>query len=151
MAAIRSAGPTLNFVVIEPYGGRIAEIPVNDSAFVHRSVHMNLYVDVWWRTDDEKTAAVGWLDAFMAQLAPHTNGMTYQNYPRATFKDYPLNYWGIDAYTELVAIKQKYDPGDFFTFPQAIGRWPGFRPSAGIGDPRLTAAIQDPRIAVETP
>ena len=87
----------------------------------------------------------------MAMMDPLFNGMTYQNYPRATFKDYPLNYWGIDAYTELVAIKRKYDPDDFFTFPQAIGRWPGFQPSKGIGDPKLTAAIQAPDIVVDDP
>ena len=149
VATIKSAGPILNFVVIEPYGGRIAEIPASDSAFVHRSVHMNFYVDVWWLKDAEKAAAVAWLDGFMAFMAPCFNGMTYQNYPRATFKDYPLNYWGIDAYTELVAIKKKYDPGDFFTFPQAIGRWPGFQPSQGIGCPKLTAAIQASDIVVE--
>lgn len=146
---IMSAGPVLNFVVIEPYGGRIAEIPASDSAFVHRSVHMNFYVDVWWLEDAEKAAAVAWLDGFMGFMAPCFNGMTYQNYPRATFKDYPLNYWGIDAYTELVAIKKKYDPGDFFTFPQAIGRWPGFQPSHGIGCPKLTAAIKTTDIVVD--
>ena len=144
-----SAGPILNFVVIEPYGGRIAEIPASDSAFVHRSVHMNFYVDVWWIKDPEKAPAVAWLDGFMALMDKHFNGTTYQNYPRATFKDYPLNYWGIDTYTELVAVKKKYDPDTFFTFPQAIGRWPGFRPSQGIGDPKLTAAIQTKEIVVE--
>jgi FAD/FMN-containing dehydrogenase len=145
---IRSAGPILNFVVIEPYGGRIAEIPASDSAFVHRSVHMDFYVDVWWVADAEKAAAVQWLDDFMTFMQPLFNGMTYQNYPRTTFEDYPLNYWGIDTYTELVAIKRKYDPGNFFTFPQAIGCWKKFQPSNGIGDPKLTAAIHDPVIVV---
>ena len=148
---IRTADTIPNFVVIEPYGGRIAEIPASDAAFVHRSVHMDFYVDVWWVAAAEKAAAVAWLDGFMALMRPHFNGMTYQNYPRATFKDYSLNYWGIDVYTELCAIKKKYDPGDFFTFPQAIGRWPGFQPSQGICDPKLTAAIQDRNIVVEGP
>jgi len=43
---VTSAGPVFNFVVLEPNGGRIVEVLVNDSAFVHRSVHMNFCVDV---------------------------------------------------------------------------------------------------------
>lgn len=150
VAYIKRAGPILNFVVIEPYGGRIAAVPSADSAFVHRAAHMDFYVDVWWVEAAEKAAAVAWLDRFMTLMSPRFNGMAYQNYPRATFEDYPLRYWGTDTYTELCAIKKKYDPTDFFTFPQAIGRWPKFEPSEGIGDPKLTAAIRDPVIAVES-
>jgi hypothetical protein len=138
----------LNFVVIEPYGGRIAEIPSSDSAFVHRSPHMDFIVDVFWQAESEKSAALAWLDGFMALMAPHFDGNVYQNYPRGTFTDYPLKYWGIDTYTELCSIKKKYDPGDFFTFPQAIGNWPDFKPSAGIGSAKLTEAIGKPIVAV---
>lgn len=134
----------LNFVVIEPYGGRINQIPPSDSAFVHRSVHMNFIVDVFWQAESEKPAALAWLSGFMDLMQPHFNGEVYQNYPRSTYEDYPLNYWGIDTYTELCLIKHKYDPEGFFTFPQAIGRWPKFKPSAGIGDAKLTASINSP-------
>ena len=136
-------------MVIEPYSGRIAEIPAPESVFVHRSVHMDLYVDVWWHHEVEEAAAIAWLDGFIAFMAPCCNGMTYQHYPRATFTDFPLNDWGIDTYTELVAITKKYDPGEFSSFPLAIGRWPGFKPSHEIGCATLMAAIQAADIIVK--
>jgi hypothetical protein len=108
---------------------------------------MNFYVDVWWLEDAEKAAAVAWLDEFMALMAPCFNGMTYQNYPRATFKDYPLNDWRIDTYTELVAIKKKYDPGEFrhvSTGDRPLARLPaGTAPLSGA--PGLAEARIIPR------
>jgi hypothetical protein len=143
------AAAVVNFVVIEPYGGRINEIPWTDSAFVHRDAHMDFFVDAFWYDAADKQAAVAWLDGFMALMRPCFNGKSYQNYPRATFKDYPLVYWGEAAYSDLCRVKNKYDPGNVFTFPQAIGRWPGFAPGPGIGCPKLAAAIEQQAIAYE--
>ena len=37
-----------NIVVIEPYGGAISRYPVEDSAFVHRAVNMDFFVNSFW-------------------------------------------------------------------------------------------------------
>jgi FAD binding domain/Berberine and berberine like len=135
--------------VIEPYGGRIAEIPVHDCAFVHRSVAFNFVVDTFWDDDADRHRSVAWLNDFMARMGRYFNGQIYQNYPRAVMQDYPLAFWGLETYVELCAIKKKYDPDGFFSFPQAIGKWRPPAGAKGIGDPALTAAIQNPVIAVE--
>jgi hypothetical protein len=129
-----------NTAVIEPYGGAINQVSPHECAFVHRSAHMDFFVDVFWIEEQDKPTALAWLDGFMALMQPHFNGMVYQNYPRATFTDYPLRYWGLDTYSELVRIKQKYDPNGFFTFPQAIGVWHGDLAERGIAHAGLVSA-----------
>jgi hypothetical protein len=138
-----------NTAVIEPYGGAINLVSPHACAFVHRAAQMDFFVDVFWIKEADKPAALAWLDGFMSLMQPYFTGMVYQNYPRATFTDYPLRYWGLDTYAELIKIKQKYDPTGFFTFPQAIGVWQGDTDGRGVGHAALTAAIAKAEITRE--
>lgn len=108
-------------LVIEPYGGAINQVPVGNCAFVHRNKSMDIFVDVFWdpAVISGELEARNWLNGFVNLLAPYVDGTVYQNYPRRTIADYPASYWG-DAYPTLQQIKSKYDPNNFFTFPQAI-------------------------------
>ena len=130
-----------NTAVIEPYGGFINTVAANECAFVHRDVDMDFFVDVFWIDDKDRAAAEAWLDGFMTLMQPYFNGKVYQNYPRRTLTDYPLNYWGLATYAELCKAKLKYDPGAFFDFQQAIGAWLGSVPDRGVGNTALTAAL----------
>lgn len=109
-----------NTVVIEPYGGAINEVPVNENAFVHRDVDMDFFVDVFWEKDSEKQEAIDWLDKYMGVMKPYFNGHVYQNYPRRELTDYRSMYFG-SAFDKLLAIKNKYDPAPyFFEYEQSI-------------------------------
>jgi FAD/FMN-containing dehydrogenase len=115
-----------NIVVIEPYGGAINAIPINDSAFVHRDVYMDFFVDSFFDEAGEITTrdqAQGWLDGFMNLTAGFYNGEMYQNYPLRDYADYRWAYWG-DAFNTLLQIKDKYDPHNFFHFEQSISPYP---------------------------
>jgi len=124
-----------NTIVIEPYGGAINAYPVNDSAFIHRDVLFDFFVDVFWVQDSDKPQAVDWLDNFMTLMQPWFNGHVYQNYPRRTLTDYRWMYWG-DAFNSLLYVKKLYDPHDFFTFQQSIR---AYTPSDGPGVRRDTS------------
>lgn len=52
----------------------------------------------------------------------------YQNYPIRDFPGFRAAYWG-DAFTTLLAVKQKYDPHNFFHFEQSISPPPS---TAGV-------------------
>jgi len=108
-------------LVIEPYGGAINQVPVGANAFVHRDKSMDIFVDVFWDpvAIAGKLEAESWLNGFTNLLANYVDGSVYQNYPRRTITDYTTAYWG-DAYATLQQVKSKYDPTNFFTFPQAI-------------------------------
>lgn len=136
-----SAPPPYATVVIEPYGGAINQYAVGDSAFIHRTAAMDFFVDVFWDVNGSGEAqAKQWLDGFMQLMQPFFNGHVYQNYPRNALPNYQQAYWG-DAYPTLVAVKNKYDPGNVFNFPQSIGMTTDAPRVPTAADPFLTQPI----------
>jgi FAD/FMN-containing dehydrogenase len=122
-----SPGP-FNVAVIEPCGGAINAYPVRDSAFIHRHALFDFFVDVFWYEDADRAAQMRWLDDYTRLMARYANGHCYQNYPRATLTNFRWMYWG-DAFDDLLWVKQKYDPRNFFRFEQSISPYPqGTRP-----------------------
>lgn len=115
-----------NIVVMEPYGGAINAVPIADSAFVHRDVYMDFFVDSFFDeagTITPREQAQAWLDGFMNLAAGFFNGRMYQNYPLRGLANYRQAYWG-EAFDRLLRIKVKYDPGNFFRFEQSISPEP---------------------------
>ncbi|MEM6306051.1 MAG: FAD-binding oxidoreductase [Pseudomonadota bacterium] len=106
-------------LVIEPYGGAINKVGKMDTAFIHRDVSCDIFLDGFWWEGQDRTPVDKWLGDFNALMAPFWNGHVYQNYPSGALKDYRWNYFG-DAYPTLQQVKQKYDPGGRFAFPQSI-------------------------------
>jgi hypothetical protein len=89
------------------------------TAFIHRDADMDLFLDVYWLTEEQRPAAQNFLETFMAMIEPMSNHQSYQNYPRRSQTDYRTRYWG--PYFEILAlIKRKYDPAGFFRFQQNV-------------------------------
>jgi hypothetical protein len=104
-----------SLLAIEPYGGAISAVKVADTAFIHREVDMNMYVDVFWMTASERRPAIKFLDDMMALFDERklANGSANQNYPRPDQDEYQMRFWG--AWLGVLAsIKKKYDPQGFF-------------------------------------
>jgi FAD/FMN-containing dehydrogenase len=106
-------------LIIEPYGGAINLYPKAASAFIHRDVAMDLFVDVFWQQESDKAREIAWLDGFMKLMRPYFNGHVYQNYPYRGLEFFGHAYWG-EAYETLMRIKAKYDPTNFFHFDQSL-------------------------------
>jgi hypothetical protein len=131
---------------LEFYGGAINSYDPDQSAFVHRDVAFNAVMDVFWYENSQRKAAEDFLYGWNQTLAPMWNGGVYQNYCSLSMTDYISAYWR-DAIYGLWAVKNKYAPGDVFSFPQAVASpWP---PQGGIGPvitlpPALQAALGQP-------
>ena len=97
--------------------------PAMSNAFIHRDVHMDFFVDSFWYKPSDETKAKRWLDGFWTVMQAYWNGHSYQNYPHRDDPNYRWEFWG-DAFPSLLFVKQKYDPGNVFTFPQAISPVP---------------------------
>jgi FAD/FMN-containing dehydrogenase len=143
-----------NTIVIEPYGGAINSAPIGDNAFIHRTAAMDFFVDVFWDiTTAGEIEAKRWLDGFMALMQPYFTGESYQNYPRRGLPNFQQAYWG-DAYPTLQQVKAKYDPTNFFNFPQSIAlpdTGIAFRPIGTAADSALGQPIvyaKDNQLAV---
>ena len=133
-------------IAMEVYGGAASAVPVGDCAFIHRNVDVDLFIDSFcnasWRYNDEQ-AAKAWLAGFVAKLEAYGNGHRYQNYPDPTDQEYRWAYWG-DAYPSLLWVKQKYDPRNFFHFPQSIDPY-----SEGVRRSEAPSRFSDPEIVYE--
>ncbi|MEM7258905.1 MAG: FAD-binding protein [Pseudomonadota bacterium] len=141
-----------NTVVLEPYGGAINSYPVDKSAFIHRDVDTNFFVDVFWFTDSDgqpdaaqREEAKQWLDKYMQYMQQFFNGHVYQNYPRATLTEYRSMYFG-RAFEGLLKVKAKYDPHNFFEYQQSIKPYPEGTspPQDSTQNPITPPGISDP-------
>ena len=134
-----------DMVAFEVYGG-VATDPGVSNAFIHRDNDFDMFIDSFSNPEKFGTTpaqAAAWLEGFDAVMQPYSNGHKYQNYPNRVNVNYRWNYWG-DAYPTLLAIKKKYDPGNFFNFQQAITDYPD-----GDGITRSDAKPEFPETPIE--
>ncbi|MFD8870507.1 FAD-binding oxidoreductase [Streptomyces sp. NPDC059590] len=105
-------------------GGEINRVPRRATAFVHRNGLFILAAETSWADYDSPEVAAAnqhWLQEFYAAIfdgAPPAH--SYQNFPDPKLRDWREAYYGVN-YPRLVRVKRRYDPTDFFRYPQAIG------------------------------
>lgn len=104
---------------IHCYGGEIAAYPRDKSAFIHRTTSFCCYLMACWKDASQQRMAEAYLDDWCSLMEPYWDGGIYQNFPSEDYDQYRSNYWGA-AFPTLLKIKQKYDPGGLFAFPQMI-------------------------------
>jgi FAD/FMN-containing dehydrogenase len=103
-------------------GGRMNAMKPGDTAFVHRNSRWLLVSGLPWSAEDGQEWVDGnrrRQDELFAAMWKYGNEESYQN-----FADPALENWE-DAYYRsniggLRNVKHTYDPGELFTFPQAI-------------------------------
>lgn len=105
-------------------GGEINQVVPNATAFVHRNAVFIFAAETSWADYDPphvETANLRWHREFYYDIFGNTPPeQSYQNFPDPTLKDWRRAYYGAN-YDRLVRVKRKYDPTDFFSYPQGIG------------------------------
>ncbi|WBB71746.1 FAD-binding oxidoreductase [Micromonospora sp. WMMD1128] len=105
-------------------GGEINQVPPDATAFVHRDGVFIFAAETSWADYDSRrvaTANLSWLDEFYRDIFGATPPRhAYQNFPDPTLRDWRRAYYGTN-YPRLVRVKRRYDPTDYFTYPQGIG------------------------------
>jgi hypothetical protein len=112
-----------DLLAIEAYGGTINAVPKYDTAFIHRNVYMDIFIDSFFDEKGTVTSrqdAQKWLDDYMALMQNYFNGHVYQNYPVRDLPDFGTTYWDKKAFSQLSQVKMIYDPANFFHFEQSI-------------------------------
>ncbi|MBL8674939.1 MAG: FAD-binding oxidoreductase, partial [Rhodospirillales bacterium] len=100
------------------FGGAMARVPADATAFGDRSMPYMVSIDSVWTEAADDRVNIAWTRDFWERMEPHAQGgRMYLNFPglgeegervvRDTFGD---------NYARLRSIKAKYDPGNLFRF-----------------------------------
>jgi FAD/FMN-containing dehydrogenase len=111
--------PGLFFVGMFPYRGAVCHKHFDDTACPTRAHGYEIAVHSWWRQPSDTSAAVQWADRFWSALRPFSSGAVYVNNLSDEGEERAKAAYGAN-YDRLVALKNEYDPTNFFRMNQNI-------------------------------
>ena len=117
-AELIAAGAPLSQAVFFRIGQGVTSVPDDATAFSHRDASYMFHPITFWErpADDERLIAAS--RSFAEAMRPYGSGGAYLNFtPEA---DRVRDAYGADKYRRLVALKDKYDPGNLFRMNQNI-------------------------------
>jgi FAD/FMN-containing dehydrogenase len=110
----------LSALLIEQFGGAVARVPAEETAFAHRDGLFNLAVIARWTDPTPGDAHTEWARRSSAAMRPFATGGVYVNYLSAEGDDRVRAAYGPSKYDRLVALKRRYDPTNLFRMNQNI-------------------------------
>jgi FAD/FMN-containing dehydrogenase len=120
LARAMERAPTADSLIIWTHaGGRIADIPPDETAFAHRFADYLLELKAPWHRPDQRIEVKQWADTMFEGLRPHISG-SYVNYADPDLLDWEHSYYGSNT-GRLRRIKADHDPHGVFRFEQSIG------------------------------
>ena len=116
----QSAGHGSGSAIMDAYGGAIARVDPDATAFVHRAPLHSVQYLAYWGAPVHQQPSLTWLRRLHDSMRPYVTGGAYVNYADPDLQQWQRAYYGSN-YARLVTAKQQYDPDRLFRFPQAIG------------------------------
>jgi FAD/FMN-containing dehydrogenase len=106
-------------IICDPYGGAIANIASDVTAFAHRAGMYSIeYFSEWTNPNDTAQRLKDMNDVYAA-MRPHVSGAAYVNYCDLDLVDWQSAYWG-QNFGRLRQIKTAFDPANVFRHAQSI-------------------------------
>ena len=100
-------------VAFQQYGGAVSRVPQADTAFGHRDAQYNLIATSVWTDPTESEKHLNWVRESWDLMRPFSTGGVYVNNLGEEGEDKVRAAYG-PHYERLVALKNKYDPRNFF-------------------------------------
>jgi FAD/FMN-containing dehydrogenase len=111
-------------VLLQPLGGAYERAEPGATALSHRDAPWMYHALAQW-TDPADTPRNGdWTDELVAALRPYSRRATHPNHVSSDRQERVRSFYGAETYARLVAVKDRWDPGNVFCHNQNI------RPSA---------------------
>src|SRR4029079_12656592 len=76
----QSSGHGSGALIMDSYGGAIARVRPDATAFVHRTPLCSMQYLAYWRAPEHAPASLAWIRGFHAAMRPDVSGAAYQNY-----------------------------------------------------------------------
>ena len=105
-------GP-MSLMAFQHYGGAIRRVGPTATAFGNRDAEFDFLLVAIWRDPSESEAQIAWSRQTWEAMSPHATGGEYLNNLGDEGDDRIRAAVG-DNYDRLVALKNKYDPTNFF-------------------------------------
>ncbi len=110
----------LSMLILEHVHGAAAEVAPDATAFPHRGEGFNLLIITSWPDPRDNQKNIGWARELWAAMEPFMQPGNYVNYlSEGEGDDRVRAAYGVN-YARLVALKNKYDPTNFFRVNQNI-------------------------------
>jgi FAD/FMN-containing dehydrogenase len=109
----------LSTLLFQPLGGAIERVPTDATAIGRRDGKWAYHLISMWDDPADDEHQIAWTRDLATKLAPHASGGVYVTFTSDTGEDRVRDaYRG--HYDRLVAIKDRYDPGNMFRLGQNI-------------------------------
>ena len=111
----------MTFASIWKFGGAVARVAPEATAFGDRSMPYMLSLDAIWSDRDADDANIGWVRGLWQDMQRHSTGRMYLNFPGlGEGEGLVERAFGAETYARLQAIKRRFDPHNFFRMNQNI-------------------------------
>ena len=91
-----------------------------DSALSHRDAAWNFNLNAMWENPAEDAQHIGWAQRFFTAMEPYSTGGVYVNFLGNEGESRVRAAYDPGKYERLVALKDRYDPTNFFRLNQNI-------------------------------
>jgi len=108
-----------SLLVFQQVGGAIARTPATDSPYANRDAAFDCFPIAIWDSPIDDEANIRWARDLWNAVRPFSSGGVYANNLGDEGEDRVRDAYGAN-YARLAAIKQKYDPTNFFRLNQNI-------------------------------
>ena len=107
-------------VLLSHLGGAISRVGHDETAYIHRAAPFLLNINAMWTDPHESEKHIAWARDFWAAMQPFSAGGVYVNFLSNEGEDRVRAAYDARTYERLVALKNKYDPTNFFRLNQNI-------------------------------
>ncbi|CAF0993100.1 unnamed protein product [Didymodactylos carnosus] len=107
------------YLSFNPWGGYISTIPVDKTAFPHRSSKVGIQFRIYWNDGQDEKQQLNWLNQVYLSLYNDSTKHSYINYIDRDVHNW-MNYYYHTHQKRLINIKHIYDKNNRFSFERTI-------------------------------